>query len=343
MPIRDADWILNQLTAGKSPEEIAREVEDQQPDGALWESMIQRAKQLGSDARVRPYLLTLFHAARMENDWLWLRILGIIAQTPAFEMQERQNALSSIDKRLTRMEKAQQANPDAESEAQITEYRAYLLVLQGSMHIENGESEQAVEHYRQARALYLDLKNTNFVTWLDAQLKKLTPISTHPPIVAAPRPVQPTIAPVAARTLPQASSAEPDTELVNNLKAQLTRQEEQVERLSKEVDRLNRKNISLQEELDACSQEMDALIAEQEQPDVRDRTEDTDLRQQLEFKEGELEDLRDIVRHKDQQVIDLQRELQSRHDLNGQLRRQLQQKQDEINQLKNKLEELDER
>ncbi len=343
MPIRDADWILNQLKAGKSPEETAQEVEEQQPDAALWEFMIQRAKQLGSDARVRPYLLTLFHAARMENDWLWLRILGIIAQTPAFELQERQNALSSIDKRLTRIEKTQQANPDAESEAQITEYRAYLLVLQGSMHVENGESEQAAAHYRQARALYLNLKNTNFVTWLDAQLKKLTSTATPLPVVAAPRPLQPTTTAPVTRTVPQPTAAEPDTELVNSLKAQLTRQEEQIERFSKEVDRLNRKNISLQEELDACSQEMDALIAEQEQPDVRDRTEDTDLRQQLEYREGELEDLRDTVRRKDQQVIDLQRELQSRHDLNGQLRRQLQQKQDEINQLNNKLEELDDR
>lgn len=345
------DWILSKIENGEQPEEIARQLAGRRIAMPQWEVLIQKAKEMSGSPDVRAYLLTLFYASRVENDWLWLRVLGIIAQERAFDQRERQNALTSIEKKLDRLEKSQQTNPDAEAAAQISEYNAYLLVLKGSLRAENGEIAQAKVLFRQARDLYQELNNPTFVSWLDAQLQKLA----NPP--AAPEAVQPASTTQARPVVHLNLSKEPQPqdevkqsrpepraadETVRRLQDQLAERDRKLSilgNLEKEMASMRQQNTKLRADLQARTQELEALRKAETQPDVRERTEDVELRQELENKDGEIEDLRDTLRRKDQQIISLQRDLQARHDQIGQLRRQIQLNQEKIRQLESDLED----
>ncbi len=347
------DWVLSKIEKSEQPEEIARQLASRRIAMPQWEILIQKAKEMSGSPDVRAYLLTLFYASRVENDWLWLRVLGIIAQERAFDQRERQNALTSIEKKLDRLEKSQQTNPDAEAAAQISEYNAYLLVLKGSLRAENGEIAQAKVLFRQARDLYQELNNTTFVSWLDAQLQKL---ANPPAAQEAPQPTSTTQArPVVHLNLSKEHQPQTQDEVVQTqpkpqpvddnirrLQDQLAERDRKLSilgNLEKEMASMRQQNTKLRADLQVRSQELEALRKTQIQPDVRERTEETELRQELENKDGEIEDLRDTLRRKDQKIIDLQRDLQASHDQIGQLRRQIQLNQEKIRQLESDLED----
>lgn len=352
------DWILAQLQSGQQPDAVAKELVEHRLSMPQWDALIQSAKEMGANADVQPFLLTLFHAARVENDWLYLRILGIIAQNPAFDMRERQNTLTSMEKRLNRLEKLQQTNPDAETEEQLSEYNAYLLVLKGSLHVERGETAQARLLYQEAREIYDDLGNASFVTWLDSQLKKLAP--TPQPAQPQPDQSQPAIKTAAEQPIRTTYTPRPQTnpthapyqrpailptahpqpvEKVETQPATLKLQAD-LDASRSEQALLQKENARLRSEMQTLNTELKELREAEEAPDVRDRSVEDDLRQEVENKITEIEDLRESLRKKDQQVINLQRDVQARHDQIGQLRQQLQLKQDEIKKLNQKLDEL---
>lgn len=343
------EWILSLIEQGQAPEEIASQLSARRLSLSQWENLIQKAKEMAGSPDLRSYLLTLFHASRLQSDWLWMRTLGIIAQTPAFSLDERKNALNSIEKKLERLEKNQRANPDAESEAQLLDYSAYLLVLKGSLHAEIGEKVQAKALYRQAREQYQALNNPGFVNWLDQQLALLAsePAPAPERTPAAPgRPAMHVSLGEQRGQVPQPAGSPaatpPPEEVIRKLKDQLAERDRKLAvlaNLEKELANLRQQNAKLRADLQASGQELAALRKAAEQPDVRDRDEESDLRQELENKEGEIEDLRETLRKKDQQVIDLQRDLQKQHDQAGQLRRQLQLNQEKIRQLESDLED----
>ncbi|MBP7227745.1 MAG: hypothetical protein KA988_01425 [Longilinea sp.] len=309
------DWILAKIQQNIAPEAIARQLAQTPLDEATWQHLIQRAKELGGSAEGKAFLLTLFHLAKVDDEWMTLRILGIIVQTPTFERSERQNALSSIEKRLARLEKM---SLEPAAQTQLREFNAYALILNASLFAEAQEFDSAIEAYQQAHQIYTQLGNKNFVQWIDSQLQKLssrrsgtpqhaTATETQGEQPTAPlAPANTKIAPKLSRQvarppfLPGGQPVRPITRRAAppSTTPQPTAEQKEIERARQELQQLQQAIAERQQTL--------GNLEKQEQAEKTLR----ELRQQLSTTQEALQAARDEIAAKNRQIAALQKRLE---------------------------------
>jgi DNA repair exonuclease SbcCD ATPase subunit len=311
-----SDWILAKIQQNIAPETIARQFSQTDLDEATWQHLIQRAKELGGSVEGKAFLLTLFHIAKTDDEWMTLRILGIIVQTPTFERSERQNALSSIEKRLARLEKM---SLDSPAQTQLREFSAYALILKGSLLSEEQELNAAMEAYQQAHRIYTDLGNKSFVQWIENQIQKLS----------ARRNGTTSPASQAQGEQPTAPLAPANTKIAPKLSRQVARPPflpggqpvQPIIRRSppRSASAFTLQPIAEQKEIEHARQQLQQLqqaIAEHQQTlsklEKQDQLEKSlnELRQQLSAAQEALQSARDEIAAKNRQIAALQKRLE---------------------------------
>lgn len=311
-----SDWILAKIQQNIPPEIIARQTSQTDLDENAWRHLVQRAKELGGSPHGKAFLLCLFHMAKADDEWMTLRILGIIVQTPTFERIERQNALSSIEKRLARLEKMQLEAP---AQTQLKEFSAYALILKASLFGEEQDFSSAIQTYQQAHQIYKELGNKSFVQWIESQLQKLNSRN-----VGGSSPSTPTTQPQTEQ--PPAPVAAANTKLTPKLQSQtarppflpggqpvrpITRQPPQpsvTPPQAKDTAELEQARKELQQ-LQQAIAEREQALGELEKQEKLDKT-IRELRQQLTTTQEALQSARDEAAAKNRQVAALQKRLE---------------------------------
>jgi hypothetical protein len=295
--------ILTKVRQGNTPEDIARifspqsmvlTKEDEKDILNQSQQAIDYAPELGESREAWTYLRALFLIFSRRDEWITLRVLGKIIESPSFHAQEKYSALTTMLKRLDRIT----IPSNGKAKVDKLEFLAYYHCLKAGLDESQKKYGEACNNFQEAFRIYGSIGLPQNQAWAQDQLSR---------VVALMRPENQPM----GETVHDVNGLPEEQPPIRHDDGSAAVQTELV-RVQSELDEERLKNSSLAEQINLLARERDERVMDIRSLNARIAglsNQVAQLTQQQKEQGGTIAKLSQDLSERNQQISTLQQEL----------------------------------